>query len=405
MQIGTAPQLFPARSVGGDNFFASGSGIIRLFLDASLQYPFNQGAVRVSNAKSPFVKKAVTCPVCNSQAENRFIMPKSFIVKSLESDRHVSEYKWLDEAFNQYHPSFYHFWHCPACKYTATQRDFLKPGEDTRSNFSALKEAYLQMKPSQKQIIQMLGREVDFDQMNFSMAMNLHLMAIFIQELVTADIPDTSKIASYYLRAGWLIREQEAKEDSDEQWATHKKFLEEMGKLWPEVPQSEAECLEKAAENYEEAYQSHPRYADVVHATELMILIADIYFRAGVESQAMKSLKNVMQTGQKFRAKQQELIRREKEAGRLSMARKAQIDAEGNRINLLMERAGDMHQEIVKKRVAQQEPKAEAVVAKLQARGMNSKAIREKLKELKFEPQLITKLLGEPKRKKFLGLL
>ena len=358
----------------------------------------------MNDQKSPFVKKAVTCPVCASQAENRFIIPKSYVEKSVESDRHVSAYKWLDEAFIQYHPPFYHFWHCAACKYTATQRDFLKPGTDANNNFNALKTAYHQMKPSQKQIVQMLGSEVNFDQMNFSMAMNLHLSAIFIQELVTADIRDTSKVASYCLRTGWLIREQEAKGDSDGQWAACKRFLEKMQKLWPEIPRSEAECLIKAAKYYEEAYQNHPRYADVVHATELMILIADIYLRANDEAQSMKSLNNVMQTGQKFRAKQQELIRREKEAGKLSMARKAQIDAQSNRTNLLMEKAADMRQVIIKKRVAQQEPKAKAVVAKLQAQGIDSEDIREKLKELKFEPQLVIKLLGEPKRKKFLGL-
>ena len=358
----------------------------------------------MSNEKSPFVKKSVTCPMCNSQAENRFIMPKSFVEKDVESDRHASGYKWLDDAFSQYHPPFYHFWHCPGCKYTATQRDFLKPGEDPNSNYSSLKKAYLQMKPSQKQIVQMLGTEVNFDKMNFSMAMNLHLMAIYIQELVTADIRDTSKLASYYLRTGWLIREQKAKDDSDGQWAAYKNFLGKMEKLWPEIPRSEAECLKTAAKYYEEAYQSHPRYADIVHATELMILIADIYLRADDEAQGMKSLNNVMQTGQKFRAKQGELIRREKEAGKLSMARKAQIDAQSNRVNLLMEKAGDMRQVIIKKKIAQQEPKAKAVVAKLEAQGMDTEDIREKLKELKFEPQLITKLLGEPKRKKFLGL-
>jgi len=358
----------------------------------------------VSNEKSPFVKKAVMCPMCNSQAENRFIMPKSFVEKTVESDRHVSEYKWLDDSFSRYHPPFYHFWHCPACKYTATQRDFLKPGEDPNSNYGPLKKAFLRMKPSQKQIVQMLGSDVNFDQMNFSMAMNLHLAAIFIQELVTADIRNNSKLASYYLRTGWLIREQKAKEDSDGQWAAYKNFLGKMEKLWPEIPRSEAECLIKAAKYYEEAYQSHPRYADIIHASELMILISDIYLRAGDEAQAMKSLNSVMQNGQKFRAKQQELIRREKEAGKLNMARKAQIDAQSNRINLLMEKAGDMRQVIIKKRIARQEPKAKAVVAKLQERGMDPGDIREKLKELKFEPQLIVKLLGEPKHKKFLGL-
>ena len=85
--------------------------------------------------------------------------PKSFLEKKVESDRHVAEYKWLDEAFKDIHPPFYHFWHCPACKYTATQRDFLKPGEDPNSNYGPLKKAFLRMKPSQKQIVQMLAIE------------------------------------------------------------------------------------------------------------------------------------------------------------------------------------------------------------------------------------------------------
>jgi hypothetical protein len=63
-----------------------------------------------------------------------------------------------------------------------------------------------------------------------------------------------------------------------------------------------------------------------------------------------------------------------------------------------------MRQEIIKVKMAQQEPKAKAVVAKLEAQGMDTEDIREKLKEFNFEPQLITKLLGEPKKKKFLGL-
>ena len=358
----------------------------------------------MSNEKSPFVKKTVSCPICGSQAENRFIMPKSYIEKTVESDRHVSAYKWMDEEFNKFHPPFYHFWHCPACKFTASQRDFLKPGEDVNSNFNALKKIYLQMKPTQKQITQLLGNEVNYDQMNFKMALNFHLLAIYIQELVTVDIRDTNKIASYYLRTGWLVREQTAREDPDGQWAEYKAFLEKLVKLWPEVPISEADCLLKAAKYFEEAYQSHPRYSDVVQATDLMILIAEIYLRAGDVNLAMKSLTNVMQAGQKFRAAQNELIRKEKEAGKLTMTRKAQIDAQGSRINVLMEKAGDMRQEIIKIRVAQQEPKAKAVVAKLEQSGMDPEAIREKLNELNFEPALIVKLLGEPKKKKFLGL-
>ncbi len=236
------------------------------------------------------------------------------------------------------------------------------------------------------------------------MALNLHLLAIFIQELVPDDLRDTSKLGSYYLRTAWLIREQKAAEDPGGQWATCQQFLEKLALLWEGLPRSEEDCLKRAAEYYEKAYQGHPRYADIVTATELMLLISDIYIRSRDMQQAMRCLNTVMQTGQKFRAKQGELLRREKEEGKLTMARKAQIDAQSNRINVLMERAGDLRQMIIKKRIAAQEPKARAAIEKLTAQGMDPEAIREKLKEIGFEPQLITTLLGEPKRKKFLGL-
>ena len=358
----------------------------------------------MSGGKTPFVKKTVDCPMCNAKSENRFIMPKSYVEKTVESDRHVAAYKWMDEDYVQFHPPFYHFWHCSSCKYTASQRDFLKPGEDSHDNYSLIKKTFIQMSPAQKQIAQLLGSEIDYDKIDFKMAMNLHLLAIFIQQLVSIEDRDTSKIASYYLRTGWLIREQKARQDPDGQMADYANFLAKLVKLWPEVPQTEDECLKTAAANFEKAYQSHPKYADVVHATDLMILIADIYLRANDMAMAMKSLNNVMQTGQKFRQQISETMRREKEAGKLDLTRKAQIDAQASRVNVLMEKAGDMRQEIIKVKIAEQEPKAKAVVAKLEGAGMDSELIREKLKELNFEPQLITKLLGEPKRKKFLGL-
>ncbi|MBN2289096.1 MAG: DUF2225 domain-containing protein [Candidatus Glassbacteria bacterium] len=358
----------------------------------------------MSEKKSPFVKKTVPCPMCSAQAENRFFLPKLFMEKGLESDRHVVEYKWLDDSFEDCNPPYYHFWFCPSCKYTATQKDFTKPTEDSDSNFNVLKRCYHKMNPAQKQMVQLLGGDIDFEKMNFSMAMKIHLLAVFIQQLVPEDSRDTSKLASYYLRIGWLFRERKAKGDKDTEMAPTMEFLEKISKLWTTVPRNEEDCLNIAASYFEKAYQSHPRYSDIVTASDLMLLIADLYLRTKDIKKAMQSINTVMQTGMKFRTKQGELIRKEKEAGNLTISRKAQIDAQTNRVNTMMDRAGQMRQDIVQMIIAKQEPKAKQVVAKMQAQGQDTEVIREKLKEMKFEPQLITKLLGEPKRKKFLGL-
>jgi hypothetical protein len=253
-------------------------------------------------------------------------------------------------------------------------------------------------------MVQLLGGDIDYDKMTFSMAIKVHLLAVFIQQLVPEDSRDSSKLASYYLRVGWLFREQKGKDDADGSQAEAEEFLEKISRLWTDVPRSEEECLTTAASYFEQAYQSHPRYGDIVTASDLMLLIADIYLRSKDIKKAMTSINTVMQSGMKFRTAQQELIRKEKEAGNLSMSRKAQIDAQTNRVNALMDKAGAMRQDIVQIRITQQEPKAKQVVAKLQAAGHDTEVIREKMKEMNFEPALILQLLGEPKRKKFLGL-
>ena len=352
--------------------------------------------------KSPFVKKKSKCPVCDNEATNRFFLPKIFMEKSVESDRHVEEYKWLDESFVDIHPPYYHFWHCPACKYTSSRADFLTPTKNRENNFSLLKRAFLKMEPSDKQVVQLLGGNVDFDAIDFEMALRVHLLAIFIQKLVDDDIQDTSKLGSYFLRAAWLFREQKATDEGKKKIEDAQPFLEKIAKLWEDIPKSEEECLIKAAEYYEKAYQGHPRYEDIVQATDLMLLIADLYKRAGDIKKVMNCVNVVMQTGVKTRAKQAELIRREQEKGKLTAARKAQIEASGNRLSGLMERGAELKQEITEIRIKQQMPKAQLLMKKME--GQDTEVIREKMKELNFEPQLITKLLGEPKKKKFLGL-
>ncbi|MEA1996252.1 MAG: DUF2225 domain-containing protein, partial [Gemmatimonadota bacterium] len=270
--------------------------------------------------KSPFVKKKIPCPVCEARVENRFIMPKSYLEKNVESDRHVLEYKWLDEAFQGFHPPFYHFWHCPRCKYTATQNDFLKPTRDSGNNFAMIKRCLRNMSPANKETTDTLAHEINYEKMDFSVALNAHLLAVFIQELIPDKERNPSKLGSYWLRTAWLIREQKAGGDPGGLWAEQMKLLEKVAGTWPEAPHSEADCLKKAAAYYKTAYENHPRYDDMVKATDLMILIADVSFRAGDFKASMQSLNTVMQTGQKLRAKQQELIRREKEAGKLTLA-------------------------------------------------------------------------------------
>lgn len=161
--------------------------------------------------KSPFIERVARCPICGESVVNREIRARLYVEEERESDHHVKRYRWGDPDFANVHPPYHHLWHCPYCFYTDGREDF----ESAYTAFSNLvKKAapILQQARTVDGPAARLGRAIDYAHMGFETAMNAHLLALYIQELLPEAERDAQKLARLYLRTAWLHRESKPTE-------------------------------------------------------------------------------------------------------------------------------------------------------------------------------------------------
>lgn len=157
-------------------------------------------------SRSPFVEKPVTCPACGQASPQRFIRSRVFAPGERESDQHVLNYRWLDSAYSPIHPPYYFLFHCPHCYFTDISEDFLEPSNSPFSKrlFKVLSE----IPDRERLLVELLRRHVNYADIDFGSALNLHFIALIQQQLPPRDLQDSYKIARLQLRAAWLYREQ-----------------------------------------------------------------------------------------------------------------------------------------------------------------------------------------------------
>ncbi|NIA13539.1 MAG: DUF2225 domain-containing protein [Nitrospiraceae bacterium] len=155
--------------------------------------------------KSPFVSKSVACPLCRKASRHRFFRQRLFVPEKRESDQHITSYKWLVNDVRRVHPPYYAVIHCPYCLYADMADDF----EDGAST-AAFPEVVRGIRRGRldKVVVQLLGDVVNYQEIDFQSALNLHLLAIYFQQLAAEDLQDVYKIGRFYLRVAWLYRER-----------------------------------------------------------------------------------------------------------------------------------------------------------------------------------------------------
>jgi tetratricopeptide (TPR) repeat protein len=162
-------------------------------------------------AKSPFVERVARCPICGESVVNREIRARLYVEEEREPDHHVKRYRWGDPDFAGIHPPYYYLWHCPYCYYTDVREDF-ENAYTAFSNLAKKATPVLTQARTTDGPVARLGRAVDYTSMGFETAMNAHLLAIHIQELLPEAERDVQKLARLYLRAAWLHRERKPTE-------------------------------------------------------------------------------------------------------------------------------------------------------------------------------------------------
>ncbi|HOD50002.1 MAG TPA: DUF2225 domain-containing protein [Candidatus Hydrogenedentes bacterium] len=156
--------------------------------------------------QSPFVHKAIACPACHTKTEHRFFRQRVFLAEEAEPDQHVIRYKWASGDVQRVNPLYYALYFCPQCFYADVAEEFGKPFE-SESGMAAVKAFTKAI--SKDTLLQLVGEHIDYEDIDFEVALRLHFMAILIQSLVEKELQDPYKLARLYLRLAWLYREQQ----------------------------------------------------------------------------------------------------------------------------------------------------------------------------------------------------
>lgn len=160
----------------------------------------------VNQEKTPFLEKVVACPVCEEEGRFLSIKSKLFTPGEKESDQHIKHYTWIDPDFQGINPAYFTLWHCTRCEFTDFSADFEEPSRDLKN--ITIKEHCLNIGKKDKEFLSLLGKHIDPYNMTFETAMNMHLAAIYIQELPKElEMKNVTKLGRMYLRTAWLWRE------------------------------------------------------------------------------------------------------------------------------------------------------------------------------------------------------
>jgi len=358
--------------------------------------------------KTPFYFKNIACPMCGGITKNRVFKPKIYSERKVDIDKHVIAYGWSEPDFKDYHPPLYLFWHCNNCRYTAEKVDFEKPGKDSWSNFRILKRAYsekLQDDRTAEKLVAWLGKGINYDQMNYPMSFKLHILGIYIQEILEQENRDTLKLGRYYLRTGWLLRELKEKESEDKDKKVELKkpreldiinnIINELKKAWKDIPVNEEEYLKKAVEYLSGAYVAHPAIKNVAAVVDMLLWLSGVCLKMGDQQKGLNYLNSVIQEGQKQKVK----INNRLKNPEISDDEARNLSVQSKKISNTVSKARDLMQDIQYQKFKDQKEKAKKIFEKISDRPPEE--IREILVEKGFSQKVIDSLVPEKKKKLF----
>jgi len=344
--------------------------------------------------KIPFFIKKHACPVCTTSSPFPTFKVKIYAEKKPEIDKHFQEYTWQDPDFKSYHPPLYYFWHCPSCHFTDSSIDFPNPTKHSWSNFRTVKEE-LQFKVQDdkivKKVVNWLGKGIDYDNISYAMAFKLHLLALYIQNMVEDDDKDTLKLGRYYLRTGWLLREMNEKNHGDLKTAMG--IIKELKKVWKDLPEDEQGFLLKAVEYLNMAFRAHPAIKNVVSECDMLLWIGGIYLKVPDETKGLEAMNQVIQRGTKTKAKIEERNRKASEE------EQKQNNIMLKKISAIVAKARDLLADIQAKKMKIARAKARKIVDKMT--GQEREVIEAALIKKGFVARVYEPLLPPKKKKRF----
>lgn len=329
--------------------------------------------------ETPFVPAQVKCPVCQQGSTQIYLKGKMVQPLEVEADQHVLTYKWDNPEFIPIRPNFYHIWRCPGCQFCDEKETFR--GEDTSGGrLEMLKEKILILSKLPRSILNRLGAAVRYPgepPILVESAINAHLLAIHIQEILSPTLRMTAKIARFTLRLAWLYRERATMDlPSDPPPAgfdSHEAFWQSFAGEWTTIPLDENQALDAAVGAYESDMNTR-RTDDPKFSVNVQNLLSNLLERRGDYAGSLRYTRSVFTAAAKARNGAKAAAQRG--------AQPEKMNALANWMNNAVEKASERVEYLQDLVFKEEFPKAKEAVVGFGK--VTAEQAVEKLRELKF---------------------
>ncbi len=299
----------------------------------------------------PFISVPVQCPICDRDSRQRYVKSKLYTPSLVESDQHVVEYSWESPKYEGIRPNFYHIWHCPHCHFS-DEKEVFRGEDNSGGKLELIREKLLIASRAPDSFVTRLGQEVDLVQeyVTLESALCAHLLATYIQEMLSPNMRQYQKLGKFYLRTAWLYREKAAWNAPEtgvpQGFDSYRAFFESLQEEWPNLPLEEEDALDKAIVHYREDLDRSKRVDDVRYEVTVTFLLAELYRRLDRLDDTLKAVRTVFQLATRKR----QGVRQALDSG-ISKGKGTQQQIEGMRsliswLNNAIDRATNMSEEV-----------------------------------------------------------
>ena len=256
--------------------------------------------------KSAFITVNCKCPICSRESTHRYVKSKLFTPQEVEADQHVLTYKWESPRFEGIRPSFYHIWACPACHFS-DEKEVFRGKDDSGGKLELIREKVLIASKAPYSFTNRMGNAFNLQQEFVTLESSLcaHLLAIYIQEMLSPNMRQCRKLGRLYLRTAWLYREKACSRlpetDVPRGFPSLQDFLISLREEWVELPLGEEAAIRKSIFYYQADLDRSQRVDDIRHEIGVLFLLEDLHMRLGDRENALRIVRDIFQTATRKR--------------------------------------------------------------------------------------------------------
>jgi tetratricopeptide (TPR) repeat protein len=187
----------------------------------------------------------IECPICGTLNEFKGVKPKAYVETGRDTDFCPVGRHWLDSRHGIKSPLLYFMATCKKCFFTyELNKDFTEREncpEFKSPVFEILKRKHLQELAQKNGIIRKMGKALKPSKDPFATAVVKLLLGIYDENLKPE--PSVYDLGRYYLRLGWIFREEKKKEKSA--WIRENLTTQPLGETLESILHQHTDYLQK----------------------------------------------------------------------------------------------------------------------------------------------------------------